>query len=218
MANEQPGGARAAGILLMAAAIASVALLANHPGGATASFSDLLKEEAKNQLVDAVVHGGFIAIMILETAGFGTLAMRLGAGKLAAILGLVLFAAGAAAMCGSLVTDGLVLPALAARYVDAPEKIEFARLGFVFGGSMVRFLMPISLLLQSASAAVFGLALLGVSGARLVGGAGLILGALGAAALSMDFGGGHAFILMIVIAGLTLWALLAGLALVRVKV
>ena len=53
--------AHAAGILSIATGIATVALLANHPGGDAHTFADVLKDEAANRTMDAIVHGGFVA-------------------------------------------------------------------------------------------------------------------------------------------------------------
>src|ERR1700721_774516 len=41
-------------------ALASLTLLANHPGGNPGSFADLIKDEAAHQVIDGVVHGGFV--------------------------------------------------------------------------------------------------------------------------------------------------------------
>jgi hypothetical protein len=40
--------------------LATLTLLANHPNGGTHDLADFIKEEARNQFVDGLVHGGFI--------------------------------------------------------------------------------------------------------------------------------------------------------------
>ena len=56
---------RAIGLLLIASSVASLLLLANHPGGSAHSFADTLKQEAANRGIDALVHGGFIAVLAI---------------------------------------------------------------------------------------------------------------------------------------------------------
>ncbi|HEX3672931.1 MAG TPA: hypothetical protein VHU87_01535 [Rhizomicrobium sp.] len=62
LSQAQPGGARLAGGLLAAAAIGSFVLLALHPDGSATDFAAVLRQEAAGQTMDAIVHGGFIAL------------------------------------------------------------------------------------------------------------------------------------------------------------
>ena len=56
--RERRGFAAAFGLC----AVATATLLASHPGGGggAGGFAEFLKAEARNQLIDGVVHGGFI--------------------------------------------------------------------------------------------------------------------------------------------------------------
>jgi len=148
--------ARAAGILSIATGIATVALLANHPGGDAHTFADVLKDEAGNRTMDAIVHGGFVVVLALQTICYATLSARIGRG---AIAGLVFFAFGAAFLSASMVLDGLVTPALAVKYLAAPEKIDFAKSLFALVGTLIGLLMPMGLAFQSAAVAGWGVAL-----------------------------------------------------------
>jgi hypothetical protein len=152
-----PGG-RAAGVALAALALASLALLLNHPTGAAHSFAEMLTEEAANRVSDAVVHGGFIAILGGELACLAVLFTRRAIRPWASAA-LVLFGIGAGFLMLSMLFDGLVTPAIAARYADLPEKQEGARVAFVLLGTLIRFLMPAGLLFQAVGLAVASLGL-----------------------------------------------------------
>ena len=205
---------RMVGLLAIATGIAGFALLALHPGDTARDFAGVIKEEAANQFMNAVVHGGFIVVLALQAVCYAVLTRRIGFGRTAATAGLVFFAAGAAAMAASLLIDGLVTPAIAARYVAKPDKIESARVLFVLMGAMVSFLMPISLAFQSGAIAAWGWALT-ASGARAAGLFGLGLGLMMIAAIAAGFVLGNPMAQMGAIVGISVWAIVAGTALSR---
>jgi hypothetical protein len=154
-----PGG-RAAGFTLAALAMASLALLLNHPSGAAQSFAEMLKEEAANRVSDAVVHGGFIAVIGGELACLAALFTRRAIRPWASVA-LVLFGIGAGFLMLSMLLDGLVTPAIAARYAELPEKQEGARVAFVLLATLIRLLMPAGLLFQALGMAVASVGLWG---------------------------------------------------------
>ena len=49
-------------------ALASLALLASQPSGATGSFAALLKDEASHQFIDGVEHGGYVVTLVAPIA------------------------------------------------------------------------------------------------------------------------------------------------------
>jgi hypothetical protein len=206
---------RGPGLLLIAAGIASVALLASHPDGAPAKdFAGVLKAEAADQIMDAVVHGGFIVVLAVELFCYALFSARMKASA-AATAGLIAFGAGAAFLSASMLLDGLVTPAIAAKYLAAPNKIEFAKSLFVLVGTMIRFLMPIGLAFQSAAVAAWGLALFNSRTSRIAGAFGIVVGlgllaAFGATASAMN-----PMVLMGAIAVLALWAAVAGAVMLR---
>src|SRR5262249_40905591 len=112
--------------------------------------------------------------------------------------------------------DGLVLPAIAARYVSIPAKIETARALYVFGGTMISFLMPLGIGFQSAGIAAWGTGLLQTR-RRGAGLAGLAVGAIGLAAIIAGSMTNNPMILMACIAGLALWAAVAGTTMLRAQ-
>ncbi len=195
-----------AGAVLIAAAVASFALLLAHPGGNAHDFPGLLREEAANRVTDAVVHGGFIVVLAIQLVCYAVFARRMT--RTAALAAFLLFAMGAAFLCASMVTDGLVVPAIAVKYLAEPAKYDAARSLIALCGILIGVLMPIGLAFQAAAMAGWGWALLRGGAARMAGVAGLVLGGLilaGLAALATN-----PFVLMGAIAAMALWALVMG--------
>jgi len=212
---EQAPSARGPGLLLIAAGIGSVLLLASHPeGGAAKDFAGVLKAEAAEQFMDAVVHGGFIVVLAVELFCYAIFSARMKVSA-AATAGLVLFGVGAAFLSASMLLDGLVTPALAAKYLAAPNKIEFAKSMFVLVGTLIRFLMPIGLAFQSAAVAAWGLALFTSRTSRIAGAFGMIVGVLLLVAFAATASAMNPMVLMGAIAVLALWAAVAGVVMVR---
>jgi len=207
---------RGIGVLAIATGIAGFALLASHPGGAATDFAGVLKEEAANRVADAVVHGGFVVVLALQTVCYAILSARLGLTRAAVMAALVFFAFGAAFLSGSMLIDGLMTPAIAVRYVAKPDKIEAARTLFVLMGTAISFLMPIGLAFQSAAVAAWGWALT-ATGPRGIGLTALGIGAVMMAAMVAGFATMNVLALMAGIAGTAVWAVLAGIALLRMQ-
>ena len=205
---------RGIGVLAIATGIAGIALLTFHPGGAATDFAGVLKEEAANRAADALVHGGFIVVLALQAVCYAMLSARLGLTRAVVMAALVFFAFGAAFLSGSMLVDGLMTPAIAARYVSKPDKIETARALFVLMGTAISFLMPVGLAFQSAAVAAWGWALT-ASGSRGLGLAALATGTIMIAAMGAGLATMNPIALMIGIAGSAMWAMLAGIALLR---
>ncbi len=204
---------RAVGLLLIATAVASLALLANHPEVHAHSFAEVLKQEAANRGIDALVHGGFIAVLAMQLVCYAIFSQRLRLRRPPVVAGLVFFTAGAAFLAASMVLDGLVTPAIAVRFLMAPDKQDYAKSILVLIGALIGVLMPIGLAFQSFGVAAWGIALLIRGSSRIVGAFGLLLGIgiTGAlAALAMN-----PFVLMGAIVGLAVWAAAVGLQLMR---
>lgn len=162
--------------------VAMLLLLSSHPRGGGGTVADILKQEALNQRVDGVVHGGMIVVLTALIVCFVLLARLLGQGKARVAIGLVSFCVGSGALMASMVLDGFATPAIAVRFagVELPADLAMAKTSLILLGSVIRFLMPMGLLFQ----AVAMLALSSV----IVTGAGLrrIVGVFGvAAALSI---------------------------------
>jgi len=206
---------RGAGILAIATGVAAFALLANHPGGGAHDFAGVLRDEAANRVMDAAVHGGFIAVLALQTVCYAIFSARIGFSRATAVAGFVFFAFGVAFLSASMVLDGLVTPAVAAKYLAAPNKIEFARGLFVLIGALIGFLMPIGLAFQSAAIACWGWALTASGVSRAAGVLGLALGTIALAALASSLAAMNPLVLMGAIAATSVWAVVAGIVLLR---
>jgi hypothetical protein len=205
---------RGIGLLAIATGVASFALLAIHPGGDATDFAGVLKDEAANRVMDAVVHGGFVVVLALQAVCYAALSMRLGVARGAVLAALVFFAFGTVFLSGSMLVDGLLTPAVAARYIARPEKIEAARALFVLMGSAIGVLMPLGLAFQAAAVAAWGWAL-AAAGSRAMGVFAMILGAAmlaGAAAGTVNPIG-----LIGAIVGAAVWAFVAGAKLLRAE-
>jgi hypothetical protein len=201
------------GILAIATGIAGLGLLVVHPGGDAKTFADVVRGEAANQTRDALVHGGFVIVLALQLICYAVFSRGFGY-RISALAAFVFFAIGTSFLCASLLLDGLVTPAIAARYVAKPDKIESARVLFVLLGTMVSLLIPIGLAFQSAALAAWGWALT-ASGSRVLGGVGLGLGALLLVGLGISVVTMNPVVLMGGITATALWAILVGAHLVR---
>jgi hypothetical protein len=149
--RERRGLAAAFGLC----AVATATLLASHPGGGggAGGFAEFLKAEARNQLIDGVVHGGFIvtsSILIVCCVLFSRL---LGSGRAAVVVGLVAFCIGCGGLIASMLLDGFVSAAIAARFAGAqdPQELAIAKTLMIFCGTSIRFLMPLGVSFQSAA-------------------------------------------------------------------
>jgi len=134
-------------------AVATATLLANHPGGGGGNFADSLKAEARNQLSDAIVHGGFIVTLCVLIVCFVLWSRLLGSARVAVVVGMVAFCVGCGGLIASMILDGFVSPALAVRFVgtDSPGNLAMARTLLVFCGTSIRFLMPLGIAFQSVA-------------------------------------------------------------------
>jgi len=203
---------RGVGLVLMATAIATIALLLNHPAEQATDFPGVLKEEAANQLLNGIVHGGFVVVLAIQLACYAIFSGRIGWQRSFAIAGIVFFAIGAAIQMASLTVDGLMIPQLAARYLAAPpDRLPFVRSLFVLCGTANQFLMPMGLFFQGVGVAAWGTSLVRI--ARGAGLSGLLVGSMVMAAVIGAAVAGAMHLMMIAIALLALWALIAGVTL-----
>ena len=208
---------RGIGMLTVATGLAAFALLAAHPAENARTFAEVVQNEAAGQLMSAIVHGGFIVVLALQAVCYAVFSGRLGLQRSATVAGLVFFALGTAFFCGSLLMDGLVTPAIAARYVARPDKIESARALFILMSAMTSFLMPIGLTFQSAAIAAWGWALT-ATGPRTAGLWCLVLGVVMVGALVASVAMANPFAMMGAIVATGVWALVTGTLMISAKI
>jgi len=202
---------RLVGALAIATSIAGFALLAAHPGDQARNFAEVVQEEVRNQQQNLIVHDGYVIVLSVQILCFGFLSETLTGARLASRAGITFFAIGAAWMCVSLLFDGLIGPAVAARYAGQPETV---RPLFSLIGAIVRFAMPLGLGFQATGVFCWGAAMLALR-LRIAGAAASLLGAGAIAAVIASAIGGVAVALMAAFAAIVLWPMIAGLVLVR---
>jgi hypothetical protein len=167
MTDDVPTGRQRRGLAaaFTVCALASLTLLANHPSGSPGSFADLIKDEAAHRFIDAVVHGGFSITLVALIVCFIFLSRFLGSSKPSVVIGLVSFCAGCGALIASMVLDGFVAPAIAVRFAGVDD-LQPAKTLFILVGTLIGFLMPTGLLLQSVAMLSWSSAIAKVPGFR----------------------------------------------------
>lgn len=209
---------KALGVVLIALAAASLGLLANHPSAPAQTFAELLRNEAADQTLDGVVHGGLVGVVAAQLACLANVSMRMSRRRAWAVAGLVMASAGAGFLMLSMLLDGLLTPALAALYVDKPDRQNDARPLFALIGMLVRFLMPAGLLFQAASLVCWGGPLVVDSGLRRgTGWFGIVAGILVAVAVAMT-AGRVTHVLIGALVAIAAWYALLGVTLLRDRV
>jgi hypothetical protein len=195
---------RGLGLVFALCALSMLALLTTHPNGGAPDLAGVLRYEALHQSADALVHGGFIVVLGVLIVCFVLLAQRLGSARVIVVIGLVSFCIGCGAMMASMILDGFVTPAIGARFADTggADNLLMARTLLIFIGTLIRFLMPMGMLFQTAAILSWSAAIvMGRGLQRAIGVFGLI------AALTV------AFALLAVPASMTPHVLLGGIAL-----
>lgn len=205
----------ASGLALGLGALLSVLLMSHHPHPRSHGSSSFVAEVAALAGPAAAVHGGLVAVTVLQAFGFVGWARALGLQRAGARLGLVAYVLGALALVLAALLNGFATPALAARFADAGE--DEARAVRV----VLRFAWELNQALAGCGVLALAAATLAWSGTcvrlgrawRWIGVAGLALGAgtgfaLLAGQLRLDV---HGFGLFVAAQGA--WSLAAGVAL-----
>ena len=205
---------RLAGVLAIATALGSIVLLAAHPQDRARDFAELVQGEARNQIQNLIVHGGFAVVLSIQIVCFGFLSSRLEASaRFASRAAIAFFAIGVAWMSASLLMDGLVTPAIAVRYADQTETV---RPLFVLVGAIVRFAMPLGLGFQTLAIWCWGAAMLG-AGLRVFAAIVWLLGVVLVVAIGAGASGAMPMALMGAFLAMAIWGIIAGVVLLRGK-
>jgi hypothetical protein len=149
-------------------AVATLTLLASHPSSGARGLADVIRDESSHQLIDAVVHGGFVVTLGALIVCFIFLSRLLGSQNVRVVTALVAFCIGSGALMASMILDGLAIPAIAVRLSDTanPDNLAAARPIFILCGTLIRLLMPIGLLFQSAAMLSWSLIIMRQRGLR----------------------------------------------------
>jgi hypothetical protein len=143
-------------------AVTTFALLSWHPYGSGHTITEVLQMEARDQLKDAVVHGGFIlvsAILIVCLAGLSRILQWT---RVSVTAGFVAFCVGAGALMMSLGLDGLVVPTIAVRCLreGTAQSLASAQTLLLFCGACIKILMPTGLLFEGGAMLSYSVAML----------------------------------------------------------
>jgi hypothetical protein len=187
--DDQSGGRERRGLAAAFAlcALATLTLLAAHPASGTGSLADFLKAEARDQYIDGLVHGGFCITTGVLLVCVVLLSRGLGLARPPVLAGLLAFCIGSAALMASMILDGLVTPAIAVRLAgtQSADDLLAAKTLLILLGTLIHFLMPIGVLLQSAAVLGWSLVIVRSHGLqRAVGVFGLITAPVLTAALT----------------------------------
>lgn len=134
-------------------ALVTLTLLANHPNDRAHSLADFIKDEARNQFIAGLVHGGFIVTLGALIVCFVLLSRCLGSARVPVVIGLVAFCAGCGPLVSSMILDGFATPAIAARFAGtgSADNLLTAKTLLILFGTLIGFLMPIGMLFQSVA-------------------------------------------------------------------
>jgi hypothetical protein len=205
---------RITGVVILATGVLAIALLLNHPAQHATDFPSLLKEEATNRTVNGIVHGGFVLLLPIQIVCYAVFSRILGFARALSIAGIVFFTTGAAIQIADLLVDGLLIPAMAQRYLAAPpDQLTYARTLFSLCETAIRILMPLGLGFQAAAVIAWGTSMM-----HKARGNGLLAVAFGLLAFSANVaaattGAQHLWLVAIVF--LELWAIATGVFLMR---
>lgn len=188
-------GDQAAGIALIAAAVASMIAMAHHPSSFHAGA------------VIGIVHGVMILVVGAMLYGFAHFARRRGLERPAVLAGLIAYAIGAAANAGAATINGFVAPALTA---DAPA-VHHAL--FTFAWAANQALAGLGAAAVGAAYALWSLDLLRTN--KLLAALGLLAGGVPAVLLVGGWIGMTLLAVIAVYAGQALWAALVGWLMLR---
>jgi hypothetical protein len=147
-------------------------LLLAHPAGPGPGrpFSDVVDFEIRHRAMNALVHGGALAVLMLLLAAHVT-ALRINRASVAMAVAVTSFGAGCAFLAGSLLLDGLLVPLLALQFRAAPDAARQAATEAVIHacGSTIGILQRTALLSFGASALAWCASLLQAGRGTVVG-------------------------------------------------
>ena len=192
---ETRAGDRAAGIVLIAAAAASMIAMAHHPSSFHAGA------------VIGIVHGVMILVVGTMLYGFSHFARRRGLARPAVLAGLVAYAIASAANVGAATINGFVAPALAS---DEPAMHHDL---FAFAWAANQALAGLGVVAVGAAYALWSLDLLRTN--KLLAALGLLAGGVPAVLLIGGWIGMTLLAAVAVYAGQALWAALVGWLMLR---
>lgn len=167
---------RSAGIAIATAAIVSTIFVALDRSGGGNNPLEILQGIARLQGLKELVHAVAIASVCAFAFGYATLARRLGLRRPLVLAGTTTYLIGCLAMIGATITDGFVIPHMAADAITAtPERVAFACSLIHYAGVALNDLAKLGWLLQAAGTLAWSSALVQERGFnRVVGVVGVL--------------------------------------------
>jgi len=170
---------RAAGVLMLAAAVVSTVFVALDPVVTAATPRAILEGIVANGPMHRTVHAVELACVLSLAFGFTSLAARTGLRRPAVLGACIAYGVGCLAMVGAAITDGFITGDVAAYYLQAGRSVDTGREMIHLCYVVVQDLAATSWFFQAAGVLAMALALLRERGLqRIVGAFGLATGAL----------------------------------------
>ncbi|MBL8842090.1 MAG: hypothetical protein JNL90_11260 [Planctomycetes bacterium] len=215
-AVEERAADRAAGWLLGAASLLSVAFMAVHPVIHSRGIADALAELSAKALRDRVVHGSLAALTVVLAVGWWRLLERLSLRRVVVRVAAAALLLGALGYVGAALVNGFVLPGLADRYLGRPQEemagaVDLLRLC----REMNQALAKLGVLAWAAALLLASQQMVASGRARGLGGAGLLVAAVMAVAIGSGLLPLHLWGMAAIVLLQASWNVAAAVALVR---
>lgn len=197
------------GWLLGVATLLTLVFIAHHPVADIRHLPSVAAAAGPGRLV----HGGLIVLVLLSATGFSGFAWRLGIGHPLVMAGWLSQIVAATAMVTAAITDGFVIPDLAARMAgDA----DLARSLITLCGCGIQAAAKLAFVLMALSAVFWGLALQHhKGGARWIGLLGIAAGGISVAFVLTMTQGFNVERLFTYVAAQSAWYLVVAIWLIR---
>ena len=179
VADALPIDTRAAGALMMAAAVVSIAFVALDPEVTATTSRTILEGFVANGPMHRLVHAIELACVLCLAFGFTSLAARAGLRRPAVMGACIAYVVGCLAMVAAAVTDGFITGDVASYYLQAGHNPDTGREMLHLCYAVVQDFAMASWFFQSIGVLAMAIALLRGRGLqRIVGALGLATGAI----------------------------------------
>ena len=215
-AATPPDDTRAAGILMLAAAILSIVFVALDPEVTATTSRAILEGIVANGPRHRAVHAAELACVLGLAMGFTSLAARLGAQRALVRGALIAYVVGCLAMVAAAVTDGFVSGDVASYYLRAGHSVDTGREMIHLCYVVVQDFAAAAWGLQSVGVLAMAWALLRERGLpRAVGILGLFSGAIPPIALVATWGAMDGGVVIGILLAQLVWNVAASVLLLR---
>jgi hypothetical protein len=170
---------RAAGVLMLTAAVLSIVFVALDPGFTADTSRTILEGMVAIGPMHRIVHTVELACVLSLLFGFTSLAARTGLRRPAVLGACIAYAVGCLAMVGAAITDGFITGGVASYYLQAGHSVDTGREMVHLCYVVIQNLAATAWFFQSIGVLAMAVALLRERGLqRIVGALGLATGSL----------------------------------------